>query len=198
MKNGFTLIEVSILFIIFIIVAVLIVPLSVDDVILAKNIEKWKQSQLTLSTIPVSMMNSENEKLGKPLDVHDFMSALVKVYPLKKVVRYKVKYYNGEHPSDEDCFKEVYMTNNKSAIAFKWLGKNSKLESDAVLAKLMFDVNGKSGPNVWGKDIFGLDIYKDKILPFGHDMDEMSSEIDTSRQGTGKAFSAKYLIGVNK
>ena len=63
MKNGFTLIEVSILFIIFIIVAVLIVPLSVDDVILAKNIEKWKQSQLTLSTIPVSMMNSENEKL---------------------------------------------------------------------------------------------------------------------------------------
>lgn len=196
MKDGFTLIEVSILFIIFIIVAVLIVPLSVDDVILAKNVEKWKQSQLSLSTIPVSMMNSENAKAGKPLDVNDFMSAIVKVYPLKKVVKYKVKYYSGDCPCEEDCFKEVYMTNNKSTIAFKWL--NSKQKADAVLAKIMFDVNGKSGPNVWGKDIFGLDVYEDKILPFGHDMDEMAVEIDTSRQGTGKAFSAKYLIGVNK
>ena len=196
MKDGFTLIVVSILFIIFIVVAILIVPLSVDDVILAKNVERWKQSQLPLSSIPVSMMNSENAKLGKPLDVHDFMSALVKVYPLKKVVKYKVKYYSGDCPNDSDIFQEVYMTNNKSTIAFKWL--DSKQESDEVLAKIMFDVNGKSGPNIWGKDIFGLDVYKDKILPFGHDMDDMATEIDTSRQGTGKAFSAKYLIGVNK
>ena len=54
MKDGFTLIEVSILFVIFITVAILIIPLSVDDVILSKNIDKWKQSQLAFSSIPIS------------------------------------------------------------------------------------------------------------------------------------------------
>lgn len=198
MKDGFTLIEVIILFIIFITVAILIVPLSVDDVILAKNVEKWKQSQLSFSTIPISMKNCENAKNGNPLDIQDFMAALVKVYPLKKVVNYKVKYFNGEHPADEDCFSDVYLTNNNATIAFKWLNKNSKTEPDAVIVKVMYDVNGKSGPNVWGKDIFGLDVYKDNILPFGANMDDMSIEVDCSRQGTGKYFSYKYLLGVNK
>lgn len=198
MKDGFTLIEVSILFIIFITVAILIVPLSVDDVILSKNIDKWKQSQLGFSTIPISMMNSENYKSDKPLCVQDFMSALVKSYPLKKVVSYKVKYLNGDCPSEEYSFPQMYLTNNGATVAFNWLYKNSVNEPNSVLAKVMYDVNGKSGPNVWGKDIFGLNVYKDKIEPFGADLDEMSVEIDCSRQGTGVACSFVYLKGVNK
>ena len=57
LKDGFTLIEVSILFIIFITVAILIIPLSVDDVVLSKNVDKWKQAQIGFSSIPISMMN---------------------------------------------------------------------------------------------------------------------------------------------
>ena len=34
----------------------------------------------------------------------------------------------------------------------------------------MYDVNGKSSPNVWGKDIFGFNVYKDKIVPFGAEL----------------------------
>lgn len=198
MKDGFTLIEVSILFIIFITVAILVIPLSVDDVILSKNIDRWKQSQLGFSTIPISMMNSENYKSEKPLNIQDFMSAIVKAYPLKKVVNYKVKYLNGDVPADEYSFSEKYLTNNGATIAFKWLDKNSVTENNVVLGKLMYDVNGKSGPNVWGKDVFGFDVYKDKILPFGSDLDDISVEVDCSRQGTGLACSYMYLKGVNK
>lgn len=198
MKDGFTLIEVSILFIIFITVAILVIPLSVDDVILSKNIDRWKQSQLGFSTIPISMMNSENYKSEKPLNVQDFMSAIVKAYPLKKVVNYKVKYLNGDTPADDYSFSEMYLTNNGATIAFKWLDKNSVTEPDAILGKLMYDVNGKSGPNVWGKDIYGFDVYKDRLAPFGADLDEVSVEVDCSRQGTGLACSSVYLKGVKK
>ena len=31
---------------------------------------------------------------------------------------------------------------------------------------LMYDVNGKKGPNVWGKDVFGYDIYEKGFEPF--------------------------------
>lgn len=198
MKDGFTLIEVSILFIIFITVAILVVPLSVDDVILSKNIDRWKQSQLAFSTIPVSMMNSDNYKSGKTLKLHDFMSALVKAYPLKNVVSYKVKYLNGDAPAEMDCYAEKYITNNGATISFKWFNKNSVTEPNAVLGKLVYDVNGKSGPNVWGKDVFGFDVYKDKLVPFGEDLDDISAEVDCSRQGTGLACSAVYLKGANK
>lgn len=198
MKDGFTLIEVSILFIIFITVAILIVPLSVDDVILSKNIDRWKQSQLGFSTIPISMMNSNNYKSEKPLNVQDFMSAIVKAYPLKKVVNYKVKYLNGDYPADDYCFPQMYLTNNGATIAFKWLDKNSVTEPDAILGKLMYDVNGKSGPNVWGKDIFGFDVYKDKLMPFGSDLEELAVEFDCTRQGTGLACSYVYLKGAQK
>lgn len=198
MKDGFTLIEVIILFIIFITVAILIVPLSVDDVILAKNVEKWKQSQLAFSSIPISMINSDNYKDGKSLKLHDFMSALVKAYPLKKVVNYKVKYFNGDTPAEADCYAEKYITNNGATISFKWFNKNSVAEPDAVLGKLVYDVNGKSGPNVWGRDVFGFDVYKDKLVPFGSDLDDISVEVDCSSQGTGLSYSAVYLKEANK
>lgn len=198
MKDGFTLIEVSILFVIFITVAILIIPLSVDDVILSKNIDKWKQSQLAFSSIPISMLNSKNSKANKPLNVQDFIAALIKVYPLKKVVNYKIKYLNGDVVSQKDTFPEIYLTNNGATVAFQWTNKNSVDEPDAILARLMYDVNGKSSPNVWGKDIFGFNVYKDKIVPFGAELDDISQEVDCSRQGSGLSCSYVYLKGINK
>ena len=45
MKKGFTIIEVTILFVIFLIVAFLVAPLSVDDTIQAKNTSRWRSVQ---------------------------------------------------------------------------------------------------------------------------------------------------------
>ena len=44
-NSGFTIIEVSILFVIFLIVAFLVVPLSLDDTMQAKNALKWRRIQ---------------------------------------------------------------------------------------------------------------------------------------------------------
>lgn len=195
MKDGFTLIEVSILFVIFILVAVLIIPLSVDDVILSKNIDRWKQSQLEFSTIPITLMNSENYKSDNPLTTQDFMAALIRIYPLKKVVTYKIKYLNGDTPEPSDSFSEIFLTDNGASIAFKWLESNSVSQPEKPIAKIMYDVNGKSSPNTWGKDIFGLNVYKNKVVPFGSELDDFAKSLDGSRHGTGLACSALYLKG---
>ena len=47
------------------------------------------------------------------------------------------------------------------------------------------DVNGKKGPNVWGKDVYGYNVYANKIEPLGKNEDPITIETDCSRQGTG-------------
>jgi type II secretory pathway pseudopilin PulG len=55
MKKGFTLVEVSILFVIFLIVAFLVAPLSLDDTMQAKHTSKWRNVQLEFSNIYYSI-----------------------------------------------------------------------------------------------------------------------------------------------
>ena len=45
MKKAFTIVEVSILFVIFLIVAFLVAPLSLDDSLQAKNASRWRNVQ---------------------------------------------------------------------------------------------------------------------------------------------------------
>ena len=59
----------------------------------------------------------------------------------------------------------------------------------------MYDVNGKKGPNVWGKDIFGLNIYNDKFEPIGKNEPINIQKQDCSKNGTGLFCSNYYLIG---
>ena len=60
---------------------------------------------------------------------------------------------------------------------------------------MMYDVNGKQGPNVWGKDVFGMNIYQDTVSPFGENASSEDVEFDCSRQGTGLYCSTYYING---
>ena len=59
-------------------------------------------------------------------------------------------------------FKDFKQTYSNAVISLKLL-ENSKKDVHGIL---MYDVNGTTGPNTWGKDVFGLNVYKDKFLPF--------------------------------
>ncbi len=195
MEKGFTLTEVVILFVIFITVAILVIPLSVEDAVSVKNITRWQHVQSKFASIPIEMMNSENYKTNGTIDIQDFMAALIKIHPLKNVVKYKIKYMNGETPDEKYTFDEIYNTDNGATIAFKWFDDNNIKGEDKQYGMIMYDVNGKKGPNVWGKDVFGMDIYINKIEPFGKNQDPMTVEADSSRQGTGVYSSYYYLNG---
>ena len=196
MEKGFTLTEVIILFVIFLTVAILIVPLSVDDAIIKNNTSKWKRVQSSLSSIPISMINSDSYKNNQDTSYEDFIASIKKVFPFKNSIKYKIRFMNGETPSEQYTFEEIYSTDNGATIAFKWYPNSSEKGEDKVDGMIMYDVNGKRGPNVWGKDIFGVDLYDNKIEPFGKHQDPVTIESDCSRQGTGVYCSYYYVVGV--
>ena len=195
MEKGFTLVEVIILFVIFLTVAVLVIPLSVEDTITAKNTAKWQHVQSGFTSIPINMLDSEHYKTSKHINLEDFIAALIKVHPLKNVINYRIKYMNGDEPDAKYQFDEIYNTDNGASIAFKWFDENSIHGEDKIYGILMYDVNGKQGPNVWGKDVFGMNIYDNKVEPFGKNLDPITVESDCSKQGTGVYCSFYYLNG---
>lgn len=193
LKDGFTLVEVVILLVIFLTVAVLVIPLSVDDAVTAKNMTKWRHVQSGFASIPISMMHSQNYKEKGHATLEDFIASLIKVHPLRNVVSYKIKYLNGETPDKDYTFDEIYNTDNGATIAFKWINKTGTKGEDNINGIVMYDVNGKRGPNIWGKDVFGFNLYDKKIEPFGQHEDPLLIEEDCSRQGTGLYCSFYYL-----
>ena len=189
MRKAFTLVEVIILLVIFIMVALLAIPLSIDDTIQAKHISKWKQVQNGFIEIPTSIKTFSQDEIT----LQNFVTALVKIHPLNKVVSYKIKYMNGETPSEEYTYKEIYETDSGAALAFNWY-ENPRKEyhtNRLIYGTIMYDVNGKQGPNIWGKDVFGFNIFKDAIEPFGKALSKEEIEFDSSRQGTG-LFCSSY------
>ena len=61
MKKGFTIVEVSILFVIFLVVFLLIAPLSFNDTIQAKNTSRWKNVQGDFTNIFYAVNNYRKE-----------------------------------------------------------------------------------------------------------------------------------------
>lgn len=187
-KNGFTIVEVSILFIIFLIVAFLVAPLSLDDTMQAKNTSKWRRVQSDFTNIFYSL-NTAREG-----NKQDFQNAFTKVFEndIKNDINtYRITFMNGTYPNDTYRFKEFKNTYSNATLAIKLFDT----KKDDRRGILMYDVNGKSGPNVWGRDVFGMDIYEDRFEPFCKAEPISEQKQDCSKNGTGLCCSSYYLIG---
>ena len=173
MKKGFTLVEVSILFVIFLIVAFLVAPLSLDDTLQAKNTSRWRSVQSDFMNIFYSI-NTEGE-----LSNSDFKSS------------FKIVFLNGTYPNITYRFKDFKLTQMNSVLSVKMFDK----PQNGMQGLLMYDVNGSAGPNIWGKDVFGFNIYADRFEPFCKEQALSIQKQDCSKNGTGLCCSNYYLIG---
>lgn len=189
MKKGFTIIEVSILFVIFIIVAFLVAPLSLDDTMQAKNTSRWRAVQADFVNIFYSINTQEDETSDFIKDFETIIKNEVKT----KIDPYKITFLNGTYPNKTYHFKQYLLTYSNATIAYN-LFKDSQ---DGIIGNLMYDVNGQTGPNVWGKDIFGFNIYEDRFEPFGKGKSLAEQKQDCSKSGSGLFCSNYYLIGGN-
>lgn len=190
MKKGFTIIEVSILFVIFLIVAILVAPLSMDDTIQAKNTSKWRTVQQEFSNIFYAMEPISDES---SLSFADNFNATLDNEIKNSIKPYKIKYMNERTPDKKYIFETFKTTYSNAVIATSFVD-NADSELKGIL---MYDVNGKNGPNIWGKDVFGLNIYSEKLEPFGKDKTLNEQKRDCSKLGTGLSCSNFYLIGGN-
>ncbi len=189
-KQGFTIIEVSILFVIFLIVAFLVAPLSLDDTRLAKNISRWKSVQGDFTNIFYTVNTDRNQNKT------NFNQTFQKVLEndIKNDVNpYRINFMNGTYPNDTYRFKDFKNTYSNATLSVKLF----ESAQDELRGVLMYDVNGKNGPNIWGKDVFGMNIYEDRFEPFCKSDSMSRQKQDCSKNGTGLCCSSYYLMGGN-
>ena len=187
-KHGFTIVEVSILFVIFMIVAFLVAPLSLDDTRQAKNTSIWKSVQNDFTNIFYSI-NTNKEDNG--VEFKDYFLNVISNNYKNDSKSYRINFMNGTFPSNTYRFGDYKNTYSNSTIAVKMFDT----PQDDMYGILMYDVNGKTGPNVWGKDVFGMNIYKDRFEPFCKSDSISKQKQDCSKNGTGLCCSSYYLIG---
>ena len=186
MQKGFTLIEVSILFVIFLIVAFLVAPLSLDDTMQAKNISRWKNVQQDFINIMYSI-ETNNNRQNFITSIESALDNEIK----NSIDNYKILFLNGTYPSKTYKFNNLRVTYSNAVIATKFFEE----PIDNLIGLLMYDVNGKKGPNMWGKDVFGLNIYQNNLEAFGKNLSIEEQKKDCSKLGTGLYCSNYYLIG---
>ena len=188
MKKGFTIVEVSILFVIFVIVAFLVVPLSLNDTLQAKNASRWRRVQGDFQNIFYSI-NTQSDA-----DDFDYAKTFNLVFngEIKADIKpYKILYMNGTFPGAEYRFLDFKQTYSNATVAYRLYDS----PKTGALGVLMYDVNGASSPNVWGKDVFGYNIYPDRFEPFCKNEFVNIQKQDCSKSGTGLCCSNYYLIG---
>lgn len=188
MKKGFTIVEVSILFVIFLIVAFLVAPLSLDDTMQAKNTSRWRNVQQDFVNIYYSINTQKDEN---EIEFTDALDTIVNSEIKDESSSYKITFMNGTFPNNTYRFKDFKTTYSNATLAVKLF----ETPQDNKLGMLMYDVNGKVGPNVWGKDVFGMNIYDDKFEPFCKAEPISHQKQDCSKNGTGLCCSNYYLIG---
>ncbi len=109
--------------------------------------------------------------------------------------RYHPRYMDGRRVKDGDkyYFENVYLADNGHIVGIKDLPDIDDSEPGFVM---LFDMNGMLGPNMWGKDIYGVSIYPGKsIRAIGYGMSTEEMKKDCSEEGTGLSCSHYYRIG---
>ena len=188
MKKAFTIVEVSILFVIFLIVAFLVAPLSLDDSLQAKNASRWRNVQSDFANIFYSI---NTQKEDENFDFNKAFTSVMSGEIKGNVQPYKITFLNGQFPNSTYRFNDFKLTQTNSVVSYKLYDT----PQNGVLGLLMYDVNGSVGPNVWGKDVFGLNIYSDRFEPFCKNDTIVAQKQDCTKDGNGLCCSNYYLIG---
>lgn len=189
MKKGFTIVEISILAVILIIVGCLIIPFSIDDTRQASHVVEWRALQDRINhAFAASVVYGVKDNS----ELEEYIMKSISDSEYKKITPYKIKYMNGRPAAGIGDFTGVYEVGNDNVIGFRWA--NDKGGKNGVM---FYDINGKKGPNRWGKDVFGVNIYPDRIEPLCASKSHEEIKADCSKGGTGCCCSYYYLVGGN-
>ena len=134
--------------------------------------------------------NDEREKLMLKL-----VKPYLRINSEDEVTEYSQFYMNSSKVQSNDLyhFDNLYNTNGGIIVGIKDIKDNDAYHPRFIM---MFDMNGKKGPNTWGKDIYGINIFSDgKITPIGSGWNIKDVKNDCSEHGSGVSCSYYYRIG---
>ncbi|MBQ8460081.1 hypothetical protein IJ541_08285 [bacterium] len=207
MKKRFWKIEYSITIFVIFAVILLLIPTRFIASKEASYISRWNETYKKMEYI-FSAMNAQADaeivKSFKRATTNEarenLMMNLVKPYlrisfqdELTK--KYTIYFMNGEKVPNNDkyYFDNLYLTSSNKIVGIRDIKDNDVFHPAFMM---MFDVNGLKGPNTWGKDIFGINIFADgNINQIGSGLDIAELKQDCSDMGSGVSCSRYYMIG---
>lgn len=207
MKKRFWKLEYSLTIIVIFATVLMIIPTRFIASKEASYISKWNDTYHKLEYV-FSAMNAQADsdiiksfKRAKSNHAREeLMKNLVKPHlritesdTIKK--KYTQHYLNGNkvQQNDEYYIEKFYLSKNGKIMGIKDIKDDDIYHPAFIMA---FDMNGLAGPNTWGKDIFGMNIFVDgKITPIGAGWDIEDLKKDCSEAGLGVSCSYYYRIG---
>lgn len=205
-KNGFTIIEVTIVFLLILGITFFILPKSLNTTKQARFISQWsaKYSELEYmmsvikaqneTQVKAQVKNATNNQEKREI-ILETIKPYLRINSNVEVINYKQHYMNGNPvpTMDRYFFNNFYYTASGEIIGLKWSG--SKCADESVCTTMSFDLNGAKQPNSWGIDIFGVEVLNDKISPLGENAPPDELRTNCSKQGYGTYCSYYYLMG---
>lgn len=208
MKKAFTIVEIIIVFLLILFTAYLTVPSLLDDTKQAEYISKWKylysdmESMFFLlkeqnnTALKQKMFANNNNSDKKEQILIEFLQPYLRITNSIDVDKYKTYYLDSTPVRKGEYyeFSHVYDTTSNILVGLKYI--NSAAKNEPILM-ISYDVNGLKKPNTWGKDIFAIEVFTDKVQPMGKAVEEEILQQNCSPAGKGTYCSYFYIIGGN-
>ena len=206
MKNNFWKIEYSVTFLVMFAVLLFMIPTSFSSKN-ANHISKWNEEYNKIEYMFSAISAQAGAEIAKGTksakqiaEREKYMMQLIKPYlrlkdRSKHHSRYHLHYMSGDNVKEDDIynFDTLYESYDGVVVGIKDIENRTE---DDVIFMIMIDTNGYKRPNMWGVDIFGVDIYPTgKVKPLGSswELDELRK--DCSKTGSGISCSHFYRIG---
>lgn len=205
-QNGFTIIEVVVVFLLILGITFFVLPKNMETTQQAKLISKWneKYTQLQyMASVIVAQKNGEiTRKFNKAQDsIGKQQIILEAIKPYLRITSklnepYSQNYLNKVLLDNAGTYfvKDFYLTNTGEVIGLKVINPNCK-EKEEVCAIITIDLNGIKPPNTWGYDIYGVNVLGNNLEPIGKGIDQEILKENCSKYGSGVYCSYYYLIG---
>lgn len=205
-KISLKIIKIFFLIFIILLIFILLIPFNMFDVEQAQRIAKWKSVYDKLdysfalvklhegSIIPFDTNNDQT--ISEDVIIERFIPYLNSKSDKPISLKYKFKKLNGKllRSVPQFDFTKFLITKNGIIIGIKQ-NQLENNEANKPLYLMFVDINGKQPPNIIGKDIFFINIYKDKILPLGNGKSRSIIKSNCSPIGAGFYCSEYYLHG---
>lgn len=138
-----------------------------------------------------------NEKILNLFNTTLNVNTVDSVNSSRSLKRYRYRFLNGRRiPKESKYYVKdfVYSPDGKIMAGLNWTNDDC-FSRDGLCGVLLFDMNGVKLPNRFGLDIFGVNIYRDKIEPFGSGLSYEENQLNCRRLETGVTCSKFYLMG---
>ncbi|MBR5555801.1 hypothetical protein IKU74_07310 [bacterium] len=204
-KRGLLKFEYAVTIVVVFAVLLLIIPVDIESTVQANFISRWNDKYQKLEYMFDVIDTHESDEILKSFKraknaeereaiLLNLIQPYLRLTKTKLPRRYNPKFMNGERISltDRYYFEDMYVSDNGMIVGIKDIDSP---DERAPKFRIMMDINGKLPPNIWGKDIFGVNIFSNGVEAFGSNLPMEKLKLDCSELGTGVGCSYYYKIG---